>query len=184
MAKKINILGATGSIGRSALDVVSRHPGEWQVGVLAAGSRAEELAAACEACGAEAAVLADESKLPELQAALKARGLSTRAAAGEAACCEAASDPEADAVLLAASGAAGLPQAFAAAKAGKRMLLANKESVVCGGALLQQAIREGGAELLPVDSEHSAIFQSLAAATPAQREKVDNNQSKRLSPTA
>ena len=172
MAKKINILGATGSIGRSALDVVSRHPGEWQVGVLAAGSRAEELAAACEACGAEAAVLADESKLPELQAALKERGLSTRAAAGEAACCEAASDPEADAVLLAASGAAGLPQAFAAAKAGKRMLLANKESVVCGGALLQQAIREGGAELLPVDSEHSAIFQSLAAATPAQREKA------------
>ena len=155
MAKKINILGATGSIGRSALDVVSRHPGEWQVGVLAAGSRAEELAAACEACGAEAAVLADESKLPELQAALKERGLSTRAAAGEAACCEAASDPEADAVLLAASGAAGLPQAFAAAKAGKRMLLANKESVVCGGALLQQA-----------------IFQSLAAATPAQREKA------------
>ena len=115
MAKKINILGATGSIGRSALDVVSRHPGEWRVGVLAAGSRAEELAAACEACGAEAAVLADESKLPELQAALKARGLSTRAAAGEAACCAAASDPEADAVLLAASGAAGLPQAFAAA---------------------------------------------------------------------
>lgn len=172
MAKKINILGATGSIGRSALDVVSRHPGEWQVGVLAAGSRAEELAAACEACGAEAAVLADESKLPELQAALKARGLSTRAAAGEAACCEAASDPEADAVLLAASGAAGLSQAFAAAKAGKCMLLANKESVVCGGALLQQAIREGGAELLPVDSEHSAIFQSLAAATPAQREKA------------
>ena len=172
MAKKINILGATGSIGRSALDVVSRHPGEWQVGVLAAGSRAEELAAACEAYGAEAAVLADESKLPELQAALKARGLSTRAAAGEAACCEAASDSEADAVLLAASGAAGLPQAFAAAKAGKRMLLANKESVVCGGALLQQAIREGGAELLPVDSEHSAIFQSLAAATPAQREKA------------
>ena len=172
MAKKINILGATGSIGRSALDVVSRHPGEWQVGVLAAGSRAEELAAACEACGAEAAVLADESKLPELQAALKERGLSTRAAAGEAACCEAASDSEADAVLLAASGAAGLPQAFAAAKAGKRMLLANKESVVCGGALLQQAIREGGAELLPVDSEHSAIFQSLAAATPAQREKA------------
>ena len=152
MAKKINILGATGSIGRSALDVVSRHPGEWQVGVLAAGSRAEELAAACEACGAEAAVLADESKLPELQAALKERGLSTRAAAGEAACCEAASDPEADAVLLAASGAAGLPQAFAAAKAGKRMLLANKESVVCGGALLQQANLEGGV----VEQHHSS----------------------------
>ena len=172
MAKKINILGATGSIGRSALDVVSRHPGEWQVGVLAAGSRAEELAAACEACGAEAAVLADESKLPELQAALKARGLSTRAAAGEAACCEAASDPEADAVLLAASGAAGLPQAFAAAKAGKRMLLANKESVVCGGALLQQAIREGGAELLPVDSEHSAIFQCLHGENRKEIEKL------------
>ena len=133
MAKKINILGATGSIGRSALDVVSRHPGEWRVGVLAAGSRAEELAAACEACGAEAAVLADESKLPELQAALKARGLSTRAAAGEAACCAAASDPEADAVLLAASGAAGLPQAFAAAKAGKRML---PPEVICALAKL------------------------------------------------
>ena len=172
MTKKVNILGATGSIGRSALDVIARHPGQWRARALAGGSRVAELVQACEATGAEIAALADETKLDELAAALKARGLRAEPMAGEEALCRIAADPEADAVLLAASGAAGLPQAFAAARAGRRMLLANKESVVCGGALLQSEIRRCGASLYPVDSEHSAIFQSLAAATPSQREKA------------
>lgn len=170
MIKKVNILGATGSIGRSALDVIARHPGEWKARALAGGSRVEELADACAASGAEIAAVADESKLDALAAALKARGLKCEALAGTEALCRIAADPEADGgVLLAATGAAGLPQAFAAARAGRRMMLANKESVVCGGALLQSEIRKGGAELFPVDSEHSAIFQSLASATEDQR---------------
>ena len=172
MTKKLNILGATGSIGRSALDVAARHPGEWQVRAIAGGSRVKELADAAAACGAEIAALADASKLDDLVAALKARGLKTQAMAGDAALCQIAADAEADGVLLAASGAEGLPQAFAAARAGRRMLLANKESVVCGGALLQSEIRRCGASLFPVDSEHSAIFQCLASATPAQRESA------------
>ncbi len=172
MAKKINIIGATGSIGKSSLDVLSRHAGDWRVGTLAANKNAEGLADACAASGAETAVLADESALSELREALKKRGLQTEARAGAEAMREAASESAADSVVLAASGAAGLPLAFAAAKAGKRMLLANKESVVCGGALLMEAVKEGGAELLPVDSEHSAIFQSLAAATPRQRQSA------------
>ena len=172
MTKTINILGATGSIGRSALDVISRQGGEWRVGTVVSGSRAEALADAAAGSGAECAVIADKSQYPALRRALKERGLSTRAEAGTDACAAAAGDRAADAVLLAASGAAGLPQAFAAAESGRRMLLANKESVVCGGAVLRDAVRRGGATVLPVDSEHSAIFQSFAAATPGQRESA------------
>ena len=167
--KTINILGATGSIGRSALDVVSRHRGQWRVRALAAGSRPAALAEACEASGAEFAAIADPAKLDELVAELRARGLRTEAAAGAAALDAVASDSAADAVLLAATGAAGLTQAFAAARAGRRMLLANKESVVCGGGLLIETARLGGASIFPVDSEHSAIFQCLAGASEAQR---------------
>ncbi|MDL2059627.1 1-deoxy-D-xylulose-5-phosphate reductoisomerase [Mesosutterella sp. AGMB02718] len=169
MTKTVNILGATGSIGRSALDVLSRHRGEWRVRAIASGSRVRELAEAAAACGAEAAAVADPALKDALAAELRARGLATEALAGPEALCTIAGDRGADAVVLAASGAAGLPQAFAAARAGRRMLLANKESVVCGGALLQSEIRRHGASVFPVDSEHSAIFQCLAAATPGQR---------------
>jgi len=159
----IAILGATGSIGASSLDVVARHPQRYRVVALTANGDAAGLAELCQRFVPEVAVVADPARLAELEAALRARKLPTRALAGATALCEAAVWPGVDSVIAAIVGVAGLAPTLAAARAGKRLLLANKEAIVCAGALLLEAVAAGGGALLPVDSEHSAIHQCLAA---------------------
>lgn len=169
MKRRITLLGATGSIGGSTLAVAALHPERFEFHALSAASQVEALADLCAVHRPRVAVIADPARLDALAAALRARGLATEAAAGPAALVEVAQAPECDIVVAAIVGAAGLMPTLAAARAGKQLLLANKESVVCGGALLMQAVEEGGGALLPVDSEHNAIHQCLAAASPAQR---------------
>jgi 1-deoxy-D-xylulose-5-phosphate reductoisomerase len=161
--KTIALLGATGSIGGSTLDVVARHPERFRIGALSAHARVEELLALCERFRPDTAVIADEAGYPALRDGLKARGLATRALCGPGALEQIAADPANDTVVAAIVGAAGVASTLAAARAGKRLLLANKESVVVAGELLMRAVRAGGATVLPVDSEHNAIFQCLPA---------------------
>lgn len=162
--KTLTILGATGSIGRSTMDVVRLHGNQWRVGTIAGGSRVAPLVEAAKTCGADRVIIADESRYGELRSALNAAGLErVEAAAGAAAVADAAAEP-ADAVLQAIVGAAGVEPTFRAVEAGRRLLLANKESVVCGGGLLMELAKTKGAEILPVDSEHNAVFQCLAGA--------------------
>lgn len=169
--RNVAVLGATGSIGTSALDVISRHPARFRASVLAAHRNAEALAALCERFKPDLAVIADSALEADLSARLRRAGLPTRVASGEAALTEAAASSLCDTVVAAIVGAAGLESTLAAARAGKRLLLANKEAIVMAGPLLLGALREGGGELLPVDSEHNALFQALppAAATRATR---------------
>jgi len=152
----VAILGATGSIGKSALAVVRQHPDRFRPVVLTAHRNAEGLAALVEEYRPSLAVLADPSGASGVYS-----GGATRWASGREALLEAAAHPEVDVVLNALVGAAGLEPTLAALRAGKRVALANKESLVCGGPLVMRAAAEGGGELLPVDSEHSAIFQCL-----------------------
>ena len=168
--QNIAIFGATGSIGGSTLDVLSHYKDRYRVFALTANSRVEELVGLCESHHPRIALVADESKKDELASALKTRGLTDiEVWAGESDLVRLAALPEVDVAVLAIVGAAGLAPTFSAARAGKRLLLANKESVVCGGALLMNSIKEHGAELLPVDSEHNAIFQCLASASDEDR---------------
>jgi len=164
--RKIAILGATGSIGASALDVIARHPRDFRASVLAAHRKVDELVALCVRFQPDLAVIADEALETTLRDKLAAAGLSTRAAGGMAALNEAVSGDLCDTVVAAIVGAAGLKSTLAAARAGKRLLLANKESVVMAGALLLDAVHAGGGELIPVDSEHNAIFQCLPGGRP------------------
>jgi 1-deoxy-D-xylulose-5-phosphate reductoisomerase len=157
------LLGATGSIGGSTLDVVSRHPERYRIGALSAHSRVDELIALCARFRPDSAVIADPAGFPALRDGLAALGLPTRAMAGPEALSEVAADPAFPVVVAAVVGAAGVASTLSAARAGKRLLLANKESVVLAGDLLMQAARDGGATVLPVDSEHNAIFQCLPA---------------------
>jgi 1-deoxy-D-xylulose-5-phosphate reductoisomerase len=159
--KTIAVLGATGSIGASALDVVARHPDRFRVGVLAAHRNVAALADLCARFKPDLAVIADESLASALRERLAAAKLATRVAAGAQALIEAATDPACDTVIAAIVGAAGLESTLAAARAGKRLLLANKEAVVMAGPLLRAALDEGGGALLPIDSEHNAVFQCL-----------------------
>ncbi|MFT3790074.1 MAG: 1-deoxy-D-xylulose-5-phosphate reductoisomerase [Rudaea sp.] len=159
--KKIAVLGATGSIGASALAVIARHPDRFRASVLAAHRKVDELVALCARFRPDLAVIADAALETALRDQLAAAGLPTRAAAGMQALNQAASGELCDTVVGAIVGAAGLESTLAAARAGKRLLLANKESVVMAGALLLDAVRAGGGELIPVDSEHNAIFQCL-----------------------
>ena len=161
--KTIALLGATGSIGSSTLDVVARHPDRFRIGALTANGRVDALLALCARFRPDTAVVADPAGYPALRDGLAALGLPTRALAGAAALDEVAADPANDIVVAAIVGAAGVASTLAAARAGKRLLLANKESVVLAGDLLMQAARDGCATLLPVDSEHNAIFQCLPA---------------------
>ena len=161
--KTIALLGATGSIGGSTLDVVARHPGRFRVGAVSAHSRVDELLALCARFRPDSAVVTDPEAYAALRDGLRALALPTRALAGPAALEEIAADPANDVVVAAIVGAAGVASTLAAARAGTRLLLANKESVVLAGDLLMQAVAEGGATLLPVDSEHNAIFQCLPA---------------------
>jgi len=159
--KRVAVLGATGSIGTSTLDVVARHPERFQASVLAAHRNVEALAELCVRFRPELAVVADPACEPELRARLVAAGVRTRVLAGPDALIEAAAGDAADVVVAAIVGAAGLPSTLAAARAGKRLLLANKEAIVMAGPLLLAALAAGGGDLLPIDSEHNAIYQCL-----------------------
>ena len=160
-ARNIALLGATGSIGASALDVIARHPDRFTVVALTANRQWKALfELACRFRPRYAAML-DVQAAKELEAALRAAGLATRVLAGPDGLCAIAALPEADTVLAAIVGATGLEPTLAAAKSGKRILLANKETLVLAGKLFIAALRDGGSTLLPIDSEHNAIFQCL-----------------------
>jgi 1-deoxy-D-xylulose-5-phosphate reductoisomerase len=159
--QRVCILGSTGSIGVSTLDVMARHPDRFEVFAVTAHSRADELLQQCLRWQPRFAALFDMAQANDLRARLKTHGLRTQVLAGPAALCELAAHPEVDAVMAAIVGAAGLAPCLAAANAGKRLLLANKEALVVGAALFMKTVREGSATLLPIDSEHSAIFQCL-----------------------
>ena len=158
--QSITILGATGSIGVSTLDVLARHPDKYRVHALSAHTRVEELAAQCRACRPARAVVATPEAAARLAGLLD--GLDIDIRHGEQALCDIAA--EADTVMAAIVGAAGLAPTLAAARAGRKILLANKEALVMSGQLFMDAVREHKATLLPIDSEHNAIFQSLPMA--------------------
>ncbi len=161
--QSITILGATGSIGVSTLDVIARHPDRYTVHALSAHSRVEELAAQCRQFEPRVAVVGNAHAADQLAALLRAMNLKTEVAWGEDALCAIASAPGVDAVMAAIVGAAGLAPTLAAARAGKKVLLANKEALVMSGQLFMDAVEASGATLLPIDSEHNAIFQCLPA---------------------
>ncbi|MEO5565379.1 MAG: 1-deoxy-D-xylulose-5-phosphate reductoisomerase [Luteimonas sp.] len=162
--RQVAVLGATGSIGSSALDVIARHPDRLQASVLAAGRQVEALLGLCRTHRPRHAVIADEALYQALRDGLNDAGLATQAHAGAAALEALVAGEDCDTVIAAIVGSAGLPSTLAAARAGKRLLLANKESLVLAGDLLMRAARDGGAEVIPIDSEHNAIFQCLASA--------------------
>lgn len=172
--QQVCVLGSTGSIGTSTLDVIARHPDRYRVFALSAMSRVDELAAQCVQFQPRFAVLPDAALAAQLRATLREAGLRTEVLVGMDALSEVAAHPEVDAVMAAIVGAAGLPPAMAAARAGKRLLLANKEAIVLGGALFMRAVKEGGATLLPVDSEHSAIFQCLPEDRSTWPQRIDH----------
>ena len=159
--QRVAILGATGSIGASALDVVARHPERMRASVLAAGSRVDELLALCHRHCPDHAVIADEAAYAALRDGLRDAGLATEAHAGSDALDALVAGDACDSVVAAIVGAAGLSSTLAAARAGKRLLLANKESLVLAGELVTRAADASGAEIIPIDSEHNAIFQCL-----------------------
>ena len=162
-SRVLTVLGSTGSIGRNTLDVVARHPGRYRIHALTAHSNVEVLLEQCRACRPALAVMVDEQAAERLERHLVKEGLPTRVLSGPEALLEAARAPEVDTVMAAIVGAAGLPATLEAARAGKRILLANKEALVMSGSLFMQEVRAHGAELLPVDSEHNAIFQCMPA---------------------
>jgi len=178
--RNIAVLGATGSIGASALDVIARHPDRFRASVLAAHRNVDALAALCARFAPDLAVIADASLETELRDRLKQAGVATRVAAGAPALIEAAAQDGIDTVIAAIVGAAGLESTIAAARAGKRLLLANKEAVVMAGPLLRAALEAGGGELLPIDSEHNAVFQCL----PRERRSIDGDGVRRILLTA
>lgn len=159
--RRVAVFGATGSIGASTLDVIARHPHRYQATVLAAGRQVQALLALCRQHKPAHAVIADASLFAELRDGLREAGLATEAHAGQAALDQLAASDACDTVVAAIVGAAGLSSTLAAAAAGKRILLANKESLVLAGELLTRTAERAGAEIIPIDSEHSAIFQCL-----------------------
>lgn len=159
--RHLTVLGATGTIGVHTLDVVARHPERFNVVALSGGSQLNKLAEQCSIHRPRYAVVLDENSAGRLRGLLAAAGSATEVLAGTAALEQIAALPEVDTVMAAIVGAAGLLPALAAARTGKRILLANKETLVMAGRLFMQTVAEGGAELLPVDSEHNAIYQAL-----------------------
>lgn len=155
------ILGASGSIGQSTLKVLRHNPGRWQVLALTAARSVDAMLRDCLEFSPRFAVMVDEGAASDLAGRLKAHGSTTRVLSGQAALCDVAAHPDAHSVMAAIVGAAGLAPTMAAVRAGKRILLANKEALVMSGAFFMEAVREHGAELLPIDSEHNAIFQCL-----------------------
>ena len=176
--RQVAVLGATGSIGTSALDVIARHPARFRASVLTAHEDVDGLLALCVRFQPDIALIANEAHYIRLRDGLARAGLATRAMAGAQALADVAGSDACDTVVAAIVGAAGLSSTLAAARAGKRILLANKESIVVAGALLMREVARSGAELLPVDSEHNAIYLCLpppsigAAARPGVRRIV------------
>ncbi|HEH9403440.1 1-deoxy-D-xylulose-5-phosphate reductoisomerase [Aeromonas bestiarum] len=162
------ILGASGSIGQSTLKVLRQNPGRWQVLALTAARSVDAMLRDCLEFSPRFAVMVDEDAAAMLAGRLKSHGSVTRVLSGQAALCEVAAHPDVHSVMAAIVGAAGLAPTMAAVRAGKRILLANKEALVMSGAFFMEAVREHGAELLPIDSEHNAIFQCLPEAIQRQ----------------
>ena len=161
MTQSLTILGSSGSIGTSTLDVVVRHPERFRIFALSGHSQTAKLAEQCLAFRPQYAVTANEAQAAELHALLAAAGCQTEVLHGEQALCDIAAAPETDGVMAAIVGAAGLPPTLAAARAGKTLYLANKETLVVSGSLFMQTAAQSGARILPVDSEHNAIYQVL-----------------------
>lgn len=160
--RQITLLGSTGSIGLSTLDVIARHPERYRLYALSAHAQLDRLVAQCQRFQPRHAVLASAERLPELRERLALAGLAhIQVSAGPAALEAIASAPEVDTVMAAIVGSAGMLPTLAAARAGKRVLLANKETLVMAGQLFVEAVQQGGATLLPIDSEHNAIYQCL-----------------------
>lgn len=179
MLQNVTILGATGTIGLNTLDVIARHSDRYRVFALTANSRVDELAQLCRQYRPRYAVMLDEHAAEKLQQ--KLQGSETQVLSGLEALEEVAAHAEVDVVMAAIVGAAGLKPAIAAAYAGKRILLANKETLVMAGSLFMQAVAEGGATLLPIDSEHNAIFQVMP---PARLAALEDGGVKRILLTA
>ncbi len=169
LTRSLTILGATGSVGSQTLDLVARNPGRWQVEALTAGSDVAGLVTAAKACGARFVAIADGAKGAALKDALAGTGIAS--GAGESALVDAAAR-DAEIVITAIVGAAGLPPTMAAVKRGAQIGIANKETLVCAGPVVTAAAAAHGATLLPVDSEHNAIFQVFPHDDPAQVERV------------
>jgi 1-deoxy-D-xylulose-5-phosphate reductoisomerase len=172
--QRVCILGSTGSVGANTLDVMSRHRDRYEVFALSANSRVDTLLAQCIEWQPRFAVMPDAAHAKRLREAVRVAGLRTEVLDGAAALSEIAAHPDVEAVMASIVGAAGLEPCMAAARSGKRLLLANKEALVVGGALFMQAVREGGATLLPIDSEHSAIFQCLPEDRSTWRDRIDH----------
>ncbi len=173
MKQRITVLGSTGSVGANTLDVIARHPEQFEVFALSAATRVDEMLAQCAQFRPKFAVMASTRHGRELQTRLSQSGIGTHVLVASDALEQIASHEEVDAVMAAIVGAAGLAPCLAAARAGKRLLLANKEALVVGGELFMAAVRQGGATLLPIDSEHSAIFQSLPEDPATWDERVE-----------
>lgn len=169
MNRSLTILGATGSVGSQTLDLVARNPGRWRVEAITAGSDVAALASAAKACGARFAAIADAAKGAALKEALAGSGIDS--GAGASALVDAAAR-DAEIVITAIVGAAGLAPTMAAVKRGAQIGLANKETLVCAGPVVMAAVAAHGATLLPVDSEHNAIFQVFPHDDPAQVERI------------
>lgn len=174
MKQRLTVLGSTGSIGTSTLDVVARHPDRYEVFALSAATQVDLMLAQCVQFRPRYAVMASPSHAVLLAEKIKAHGLLTQVLQAPGALELIAFHPDVDAVMAAIVGAAGLAPCLAAARAGKRLLLANKEALVVGGGLFMQTVREGGATLLPIDSEHSAIFQCLPEDPTTWSRRVDS----------
>jgi 1-deoxy-D-xylulose-5-phosphate reductoisomerase len=171
--RQVAVLGSTGSIGVNTLDVAARHPDQFAIHSLTASTNVSLMLAQCIQYRPQFAVMASEPHARLLASGLRDAGVGTQVLAGAQALEDVASHPDVDTVMAAIVGAAGLPACMAAAKAGKRLLLANKEALVVGGRLFMEAVQSGGATLLPIDSEHSAIFQSLPDDVALWRSTVD-----------
>ena len=174
MTLQVTVLGSTGSIGVNTLDVIARHPDQYQVFALSANNRVDELLAQCLRFAPRYAVMAERAQARQLAVRLKAAGSPTTVVDAPDALEWIAAHPEVDAVMAAIVGAAGLRPSLAAARAGKRLMLANKEALVVGGQLFMDAVKQGGATLLPIDSEHSAIFQCLPEDPATWPQRVDH----------
>jgi 1-deoxy-D-xylulose-5-phosphate reductoisomerase len=171
--RRLTVLGSTGSIGRSTLEVVALHPDRFDVVALGAGTQLDILLAQCERFKPRYAAMASQPHALLLAEKIKNKGLKTEVLLAQSAMNDIAEHPDVDTVMAAIVGAAGLGPCLAAARAGKRLLLANKEALVVGGEFFLSAVREGGAQLLPIDSEHSAIFQSLPDDASTWQRRVD-----------
>ena len=173
MKQRVAILGSTGSIGTSTLDVMARHPERFEVFALTAATQVDLLLQQCVQFKPHYAVMASQAHGALLAHKLSALGSATTVLTGQASIATVAAHERVDMVMAAIVGAVGLAPCLAAARAGKRLLLANKEALVVGGEFFMRAVKEGGATLLPIDSEHSAIFQSLPEDPTTWLERVD-----------